>query len=100
MNWLERFWTGCGHCKGGQGCPLVEANNPGGSGGTGGMALRAAVVFLLPLTSAIVCSCLAWRMWASDAAGSIAGWQIGGMAVGIAVGIALAKVLIRIMRQR
>jgi len=100
LNWLERFWTGCGHCRGGQECPLAGANSPVGPDGTGGLALRAAVVFLLPLASAIVCSHLAWRMWAGHEPGSSAGWQIAGMAVGIVLGIAVAKVLIRIMRQR
>ena len=103
LNWLERFWTGCGHCKGGQECPFVDTAGLGGSQGAergSGLALRAAVVFLLPLASAIVCSHLAGRMRAGDEAASSAQWQIAGMATGLAAGIAAAKLLIRVMRRR
>ncbi|NLE60100.1 MAG: SoxR reducing system RseC family protein [Planctomycetes bacterium] len=103
MNWLERFWTGCGHCKNGQECPLVDAKSLDGLQGTGrgqGLALPAIVVFLLPLATAIVCSHLVARMWAGDDAASRAQWQVVGMAGGLVLGIAAAKIMTTIMRRR
>lgn len=103
MNWLERFWTGCGHCKNGQECPFADAKSLDGLQATGrgqGLALPAIVVFLLPLATAIVCSHLVAGTWAGDDAASRAQWQIVGMAGGLALGIAAAKIMTIIMRRR
>lgn len=104
MNWLERFWTGCDHCKGEQACPLLEpgvgAESVHASVSSGLLVVRVVLVFLLPLATAIGGSYLASRMWAADTAGSRTAWQVAGMIAGMTIGVAMARLGVRLLGRR
>lgn len=96
---LERFWNGCGHCKGEQPCPIVTEWEQAESGGREGVALlpvalTALVVFILPLTCGILGAWLAGRWWHTGS-GELVGWrQAMGLLVGLAAGVGFAKLLL------
>lgn len=96
MHFLERFWTGCGHCRGRESCPLAQAAEQDGLpfGNGRRLVLLVLTVFILPLIMAIVTAFAAGTWFATDSAASLARWQIGGLLAGMAVGVALAKLLI------
>lgn len=107
MRALERFWTGCHNCRGGDGCAvaeaaaraeaaLAEAERAAGAGGRQAQLLRmplsvtAGTVFLLPLGLAIVAASLA--EWAGAGRGPTAAiWAptLAGLA-GFFIGVAIA----------
>lgn len=98
MRFLERFWTGCGHCHGVESCPLAQAAEQEGLplGGGHRLVLTVLVVFILPLLSAILVAFVAGKWFAEETASSLARWQVGGLLVGMAAGVGLAKLLIHI----
>ncbi len=102
MRFLERFWTGCGHCRGGESCPIAEAAEQGGLplGGGRRLVLTVFVVFVLPLLSALLVAFAAGEWFAGETASSLARWQTGGLLVGMAAGIGLAKLLIHIATRK
>ena len=97
MTWLERFWFGCGHCHGGEGCPVARAESAGGGPAGAGVELAGAAVtvFLLPLMLAIAGAWLAGGRAADGSFAVVAGWQLGGAAAGLVAGVAVAGVLVR-----
>ena len=100
MNWLERFWSGCGHCRGPEDCPLAKGLDGASSHGSiptmsaGLFAVSVMAVFLLPLIFAMAGGYLAGR-WVALTDGITGLFQDGGMVVGAVVGIAVAKALTR-----
>jgi hypothetical protein len=98
MKFLERFWFGCGHCHGGDGCPMVDSVNPE----TGepyetvhGPRLIGTVilVFVLPLITAVGGAYLG-GIWSADASKylhSLA--EVIGAVGGFLVGVGLAKLV-------
>jgi hypothetical protein len=105
VKWLERFWYGCGNCRGGDSCPLVDAADqeaaqrlPWSHGWS--LVFAASTVFLLPLTMAMVGAWLGGRY--GDRLGlTTLGLRQGlGMLVGLSVGVGVAKLLIRLARTR
>lgn len=95
---------GCGHCKGGQECPLLDsARSTEGSGGSDQatrFALPSAVVFLLPLVTAIGGSFVGGRLWGQGASAASAAGQAAGLAAGLVLGIAAAKGLVALLGRR
>lgn len=104
MKFLERFWFGCGHCHGPEGCPWVEAagcTSPDAFGASGrGLVLCALAVFILPLASAIAGAHLVGRWCVGLADGSIAAGQAAGIVVGFLVGVGVAKVVLLWLRPK
>ncbi len=98
MRFLEKFWTGCGHCRGGDSCPIIQAAEQEGSPYASGhrLVLSVLTVFILPLLSAILVAFAAGRWFAGETASSLARWQVGGLLVGMAAGVGLAKLLIHL----
>ena len=103
MRFLERFWTGCGHCRGGESCPIAQAAEQEGSpfGNSRRLVPAVLTVFILPLVTAILTAFAAGEWFAADTAASLARWQTGGLLGGLALGVGLAKLLIFVAtRQR
>jgi len=104
MNFLERFWLGCGHCHGGEGCPLADTfdadgrqKHPYGQG----PALVAAVVlvFILPIALALVGGLVANR-WVQRSTPELRDWlQIGGAIVGFFAGVIIARFIFWVRRR-
>ncbi len=102
MNFLERFWTGCGNCHGGETCPIASLGEQQRSApfGQGGYLVAGAVtVFLLPICTVILGAYFAGRQFAGEAAGSLGRWQVAGAFVGLTVGIGVAKLLVAALRR-
>jgi hypothetical protein len=98
MRFLERFWSGCGHCHDGRDCPLATDAAPQTFGTREydhGPALVGAVllVFILPLATAIGGAFLAGRWLAGPAPQLLGLWQTGGAIVGFSAGVGLAKLV-------
>lgn len=103
MQFLERFWHGCGECHGGESCHMAQAaveaaesGRPFSSGGS--LVLACFGVFLVPLTLAILGGWLAdWTLTAN--AGFPRGLCQGvGMVTGLFAGVGVAKLMLRIAR--
>ena len=102
MNFLERFWSGCSHCRGQSECPLAEdleraSNDPGQARRGSKLVGSAVAVFILPLVGAIAGGHLAGSAWAENSFGSVGRWQSGGILAGLLVGVVLAKLLLKCM---
>jgi hypothetical protein len=98
MRFLERFWFGCGHCHGEDGCPLMEGVDPESVGTPDterGPGLIGAVilVFLVPPATAIGGAYLAGRWWAGSSPASLGLWQAAGAVAGFLAGVGLAKLV-------
>lgn len=104
LNWLERFWTGCGRCKGMQECPLADpaSAGQGADGMTLGprVALFSAVVFLMPLATAIGGAWLVGELVGGGWGVSPDHAQAAGLAGGLLAGIAAARAMIAVMVRR
>lgn len=103
MKFLERFWFGCEHCHGGQGCPVAEHVDPetGEIPGTAhGLALIALVllVFVFPLATAVAGAYAAtcWSEAVSQTGRDL--WQLGGALAGFFVGVGLARIALWVRR--
>lgn len=99
MKFLERFWFGCGHCHGGEGCPIIDdgcdptALEKRELGHGLGLVLTVILVFILPLGTAIIGAMLA-DQWIPQAGPALAGTvQIGGSVIGFFVGVGLARLV-------
>jgi hypothetical protein len=96
LKFLERFWFGCGHCHGPDGCPLFDGTeDPPETGARHACAepvgARAFVVFIVPLATAIAGAYFGGR-WLGPGASGAAGWlQAAGGVAGFAIGVLLAK---------
>ena len=107
MEFLERFWHGCGghcHSEGGS-CPLAEQFEqepdrrvPFDRGPA--LVASSAGVFLMPLLLAIGGAYAAGEYLASESSASVGLWQTGGMLVGLAAGIIVARTLLRVAQRR
>lgn len=100
MQWLERFWFGCGHCHGVDSCPVAraaesESARTGPAGHGAGLVGAAVVVFLMPLIFAIVGAWLAGGRAAEGSFAVSAGWQMAGAAAGLAAGVVTARWLVQ-----
>lgn len=97
---LERFWHGCGNCRNGEGCALVDQLASVSSDTApprSPFALTAALVFLLPLALAIGAAALIGR-WASYPPPLDGLLQFAGLAGGFVAGVLLARGLLRGIR--
>ena len=100
MKWLERFWFGCGHCHGTDGCPWVQDGiAPDENAGGARLVLLSMVVFLLPLLTAMVGAYYvgAWQAGAGTVA--LGWWQALGAVIGFAAGIPIARLLVAVIRR-
>ncbi len=98
MKWLERFWFGCGHCRGVEACPVaraVESAQSGPAGSGAGLVGAAVVVFLMPLVFAIAGAWLVGGRAAQDSHAVSSGWQFVGAVAGLAAGVVTARWLVR-----
>jgi divalent metal cation (Fe/Co/Zn/Cd) transporter len=98
MKFLERFWFGCGHCHGGDGCPVMDDIDPEalerheyGHGPT--LVLAVILVFILPLATAIGGAYLAGHYSAGPTQSAQPLWQVAGAVAGFFVGVALARLV-------
>ncbi len=97
MQTLERFWQGCGHCSGEEGCPTLQAarttyeHNRWFQGGS--LVGAAVVIFLLPLTLAVgagqLCATYLAPAWLTVGAA-----QAIGVVVGLLLGACVARLII------
>jgi positive regulator of sigma E activity len=97
VKFLERFWQGCGHCSGEEGCAHLQAaahlydRNPWFRGHR--MVLVALIIFILPLLTGILFGWIA-SSWAADVGVNNPWPAAGGLLVGLLLGAGLARSLI------
>lgn len=105
MEFLERFWHGCGgqcHTDGGS-CPIADRldhdpdqHDPFGHGPR--LVAASVGVFLMPLACAIGGGHLAERFVATR--GEVELWQAAGMLAGMGAGIVIARFLLNLAQRR
>lgn len=98
LKMLERFWTGCGHCRGDAAkCPISEqleqfSQTPLVGVARLPIALTSLLVFLFPLSCGLLGAYFLNRWESAAVMISSELRQIGGFLIGTAVGVGAAKV--------
>lgn len=100
MRFLERFWFGCGHCRGdGHGCPVADSVDP--ESGEFRLTVRGPalvgtviLVFLVPPVTAIGGAYLAGHSWTGPSQLWLGLVQLGGAVAGFFVGVGLARLVL------
>jgi hypothetical protein len=96
---IDRMTSECRACRERGHCPFGVKGAPVRPEDCGApLVAAAALVFLLPLTTAITAAFVGGR-WAAPRPESVALWQLGGAAWGLLAGVVLARVLTALGRR-
>lgn len=98
MRFLERFWLGCGHCHGGDSCPLAKDIDPEAArkheyGQGAALVLAVILVFILPLATAIGGAYVVGEVLVGPARAGAGVWQLAGAVAGFFAGVGLARLV-------
>jgi hypothetical protein len=105
VQFLERFWFGCGHCHKHGHCPVADGGEFTEDGQPrlplrgGRLGMTVVMVFLLPLVTGIAGAHLTGWWLAQNSAVALSLWQIMGLLGGVGVGVMLARCFVTLTRR-